>query len=323
MLPGKNQPMESIESQLIETIRRLAGGGEPSGLRLGIGDDAAVYEPPRGEDLLLTTDQVVEETHFQRSRHPAHALGYKTVARAVSDVAAMGGTPRCALLSLSLPKWARGGWLGRYLRGLAAAAERFEAPLVGGDVARGEHFNAALTVVGSAPRAKALTRGGAKPGDALYVSGRLGGSALGLANLMEGASSTRSLAVRRHLYPEPRLELGRFLRRRVGASAAIDLSDGLSADAAKLAAASSVALEIEASRVPRYRAASIDQAIHGGEEYELMFTARPGRGVPPEFEGLLLTRIGTVHSGSGVSLRTSNGVRVLRPGGFRHFESDD
>ena len=176
-----------------------------------------------------------------------------------------------------------------------------------------------VTVVGSAPRRKALKRGGAKPGDTLYVSGRLGGSALGLANLMEGARSTRSVAVRRHLYPEPRLELGRFLRRRVGASAAIDLSDGLSADAAKLAAASSVGLEIEASRVPRYRAASIDQAIHGGEEYELLFTARSGGGVPPEFEGLLLTRIGTVHSGSGVSLRTANGVRVLGPGGFRHF----
>ena len=315
--------MESIESQLIETIRRVAGGGEPKGLRLGIGDDAAVYEPPRGEDLLLTTDQVVEETHFRRNRHPAHALGYKTVARAVSDVAAMGGTPRCVLLSLSLPKWARGRWLGHYLRGLAAAVEKFEAPLVGGDVARGESFNAVLTVVGSAPRAKALTREGAKPGDTLYVSGRLGGSALGLAHLMEGRGSTRSLIARRHLYPEPRLDLGRFLRHQVGVSAAIDLSDGLSADAAKLAAASSVAFEIEASRVPRYRAASIEQALDSGEEYELLFTARADRPVPPESEGLPLTRIGTVRSGSGVRLQTANGSRLLRPGGFRHFENND
>ncbi len=315
--------MESIESQLIETIRRLAGGGEPSGLRLGIGDDAAVYEPPRGEDLLLTTDQVVEETHFQRSRHPAHALGYKTVARAVSDVAAMGGTPRCVLLSLSLPKWARGRWLAHYLRGLAAAAEKFEAPLVGGDVARGERFSAVLTVIGSAPRAKALTRAGAKPGDALYVSGRLGGSALGLANLMAGRASTRSLIARRHLYPEPRLDLGRFLRGRVGVTAAIDLSDGLSADAEKLAKASSVAFEIDASRVPCYRAASIEQALDSGEEYELLFTARPARRVPPEFEGLALTRIGVAGSGSGVKLKTANGSRLLRPRGFRHFSGGD
>ena len=315
--------MESIESQLIETVRRVAGGGELAGLRLGIGDDAAVYKPPRGEDLLLTTDQVVEETHFQRSRHPAHALGYKTVARAVSDVAAMGGTPRCVLLSLSLPKWARGRWLGHYLRGLAAAAEKFEAPLVGGDVARGERFSAVLTVVGSAPRAKALTREGAKPGDILYVSGRLGGSALGLANVREGRGSTRSLVARRHLYPEPRLDLGRFLRGRIGVTAAIDLSDGLSADAAKLAKASSVAVEIEASRVPRYRTASIEQALESGEEYELLFTARPGRRVPPEFEGLALTRIGVVGSGSGVRLQAETGSRLLRPGGFRHFDSDD
>ncbi len=312
--------MELIESQLIETIRRVAGGGESAGLRLGIGDDTAVYAPPRGEDLLLTTDQVVEDTHFRRSRHPAYALGYKTVARAVSDIAAMGGTPRCVLLSLSLPQWVRGRWLGDYLRGLAASVEKFEAPLVGGDVARSKLFNAALTVIGSAPRNKALTRGGAKAGDRLYVSGRLGGSALGLVKLMEGGGSIRSRAVRRHLYPEPRLELGRFLGRQVGASAAIDLSDGLSADAAKLATASSVALEVEASRVPRYRAASIDQALHGGEEYELLFTARPGRGILSAFEGLPLTRIGTVQAGSGVGLRTNGVTGPLQPEGFQHFQ---
>ena len=194
---------------------------------------------------------------------------------------------------------------------------------MGGDIARGERFNAVLTVVGSAPRSEALTRGGAKPGDTLYVSGRLGGSALGLAKLMAGRSSARSLSVRRHLYPEPRLNLGRFLRRQVGAAAAIDLSDGLSADAAKLAAASSVAFEIKASQIPCYRAASIEQAVDSGEEYELLFATRPDRDVPPEFEGLPLTRIGTVRSGSGVRLRTSNTTHPLRPGGFRHFERDD
>ncbi len=314
--------MQPVENQIIETIRRVAGGAKLAGLRLGIGDDTAVYKPPRGEELLLTTDQVIESTHFKRRHHPAHALGYKTVARAVSDVAAMGGTPRCVLLSLCLPPWARGAWLSRYLRGLSTAVEKFEAPLVGGDVASGGRFSAVLTVVGSAPRAKALTRGGAKPGDAVYVSGRLGGSVLGLANLMAGAGSTRSGAVRRHLYPEPRLGFGRFLRRPVRASAAIDLSDGLSADAAKLARASCASIEIEAARVPLFRAASLTQALHGGEEYELLFTVGPRRRVPPDFEGLPLTRIGIVHSGSGVTLRTASGVRALRADGFQHFEGE-
>ena len=313
--------MQSVEDQIIEAIRRVAGGAEPYGLRVGIGDDTAVYRPPRNEELLLTTDQVVETTHFEPDRHPAHALGYKTIARALSDIAAMGGTPRCVLLSLCLPGWTHGRWLGQYIRGLSGAVARFEAPLVGGDVASGGRFSAALTVVGSVPRTKALTRAGAKRGDLIYVSGRLGGSMLGLERLMQNTGTTRSGTLRRHLYPEPRLELGRFLRESVGASAAIDLSDGLSADTAKLAAASSVAVEIEASKVPRHRAASIEQALHGGEEYELLFAVRPGRAVPPHFDGVLLTRIGVVQPGSRVTVRSGSELRPLRPEGFQHFEN--
>lgn len=311
--------MQSVERKIIDTIRRIAGGDHQIGLRLGIGDDTAVYEPPPGEDLLLTTDQVVEGTHFRRSIHPAHALGYKTVARAVSDIGAMGGESHCVLLALSLPVWAQGDWLGRYLRGLSLAAERFDAPLVGGDVARGERFSASLTVVGSVPPATALTRSGAKPGDLLYVSGHLGGSVLGLEVLSKGGSA-RTVAARRHLYPEPRLELGRFLRRQVGASAAIDLSDGLSVDAAKLAMASSVAAEIESLRIPRFRGASINRAIFGGEEYELLFAVRPKTKVPAVFEHLALTRIGRITTGSGITLKTEEGVHVLKAAGFQHFQ---
>ena len=312
--------MRSVEGQIIETIRRLGGGVETAALRLGIGDDAAVYRPPRGEDVLLTTDQIVEATHFERDRHPVQALGYKTVARALGDIAAMGGAPRCTLLSLCLPPWALPSWIGLYLRGFFRAAKKFEAPLAGGDLARGERFSAALTVIGSAPQDKALTRGGAKPGDLLYVSGRLGGSSLGLEILSKGGSP-RGAAARRHLYPAPRLDLGRFLRVRGVASAAIDLSDGLSSDAAKLAAASSVAVEIEASRVPRYRGASLQRALHGGEEYELLFTASPQLAVPPLFEQGPLTRIGSVQTGSGVVLKTENEARVLEVEEFQHFEA--
>lgn len=312
--------MKSVERQIIEAVSRIAQCDEWVNLRLGIGDDTAVYVPPIGEDLLLTTDQVVEGTHFEREIHPAHALGYKTIARAVSDIAAMGGGSLCCLLSLCLPDWTRPDWLRHYLRGLSVAIGRFNIPLVGGDVARGEKFNATLSVVGSVSQTAALTRHNAEPGDRLYVSGLLGGSALGLKILREGGSSRR-VAVRRHLYPEPRLALGRFLRNEVSASAAIDLSDGLSSDVIKLALASSVAIEIDARSIPCYRGCSVDEAIVGGEEYELLFTVPAKVKVPGAFDHVPLTKIGTIKTGSGVKLRTENGLITLQDRGFHHFES--
>lgn len=312
--------MKSVERQIIEAVSRIAQCDGLVNLRFGIGDDTAVYVPPKGEDLLLTTDQVVEGTHFERGIHPAHALGYKTIARAVSDIAAMGGRSLCCLLSLCLPEWTRSGWFRYYLQGLSAAIGRFNTPIVGGDVARGEKFNATLSAVGSVPQTAALTRYNAEPGDRVYVSGLLGGSALGLKILREGGSSRRA-AVRRHLYPEPRLSLGRFLRNEVGASAAIDLSDGLSSDVARLALASSVAIEIDALSIPCYRGCSVDDAIVGGEDYELLFTVPAEVKVPVAFDHVPLTKIGKIRTGSGVKLKTESGLIILQDGGFHHFES--
>jgi thiamine-monophosphate kinase len=256
---------------------------------MGIGDDCAIYRP-RGsaEDLLFTTDLLVEDVHFRRATHRAEDAGWKALARGLSDIAAMGGTPRFFLLSLALATWADARWVDGFYRGLLRLAAQVGVTLVGGDVGRAEKVMCDIVVCGAVPRGRALRRDGARAGDAIYVSGRLGGSALGLA-------SGRGAAGRRHLRPEPRLGLGRFLRERLGATAAMDLSDGLSMDLWRMCQASKLQAEIEAP--PRFAGASLEQALHGGEDYELLFTVRPRTAVPDKFEGVPLTRIGVMRRG--------------------------
>jgi thiamine-monophosphate kinase len=271
------------EPQLIEAIRRRAG--IPRGLVLGIGDDCAVFRP-RGaaEDLLFTTDLFIEDVHFRRDTHRPEDAGWKALARGLSDIAAMGGEPRFCLLSLALAPWTDRPWIDRFYRGLLRLAARAGAPLAGGDLGHAEKLACDIVVCGAVPRGKALRRDGARAGDSLYVSGRLGGSALGL-------STQAGRAWKRHLRPEPRLALGRFLRGR--ATAAMDLSDGLSLDLQRLAAASGLAAEIAAP--PRFPGAALELALHGGEDYELLFTARGP--IPDAFEGIPLTRIGIMRKG--------------------------
>lgn len=313
--------METAEEAIIRQIQRASQAPPARLVRLGIGDDTAVVRMPAGSgEVLLTTDQIIENTHFIRSRHPAAALGHKTLARGLSDIAAMGGKPVCFLLSLCLPEWARGAWLKHYIYGMFRLGRTHYVPCVGGDVARGERFTAAITVVGTTPPAAALTRHGARPGDLLYVSGSLGGSTLGLTKLLSRGAS-RGAAVHRHLYPEPRLALGSFLRRKPKASAAIDLSDGLSTDLSRLARSSRVGAEIDAAAIPVFRGATFEQALHGGEEYELLFTVKPSTRVPASFEGVPLTRIGRIRKQRGVVIRSERSVEVLEPRGFEHFES--
>ena len=231
----------------------------------------------------------------------------------------MGGWPCYYVLSISVPAWAAGQWIRHYFTGMFRLCKPLGVALVGGDVARGERFSAGVVMAGTAPKGKALLRGGAKPGDAIYVSGRLGGSALGLQRLLGGTKGIRDPAVRRHLYPRPRLELGRFLRQRLRATAAMDLSDGLSMDLGRLTRASGVGAEIDAAAVPRFPGASLDQALHGGEDYELLFSVPASRRVPAEFNGLPLTRIGTVVAGHRVTLLKDGRRRPFRPEGFQHF----
>jgi thiamine-monophosphate kinase len=299
--------VDMLEVEIVERIRRLARPPRGGGLVLGIGDDCAICRP-RGaaEDLLFTSDMLIEGVHFLPATHGPEDIGWKALARGLSDIAAMGGEPRFSLVSLALARWADAKWIDAFYRGLLRLARREGVALIGGDLARGPHLMCDIVVCGAVPRGQALRRSGARPGDAIYVSGALGGSDLGLAR---GAGR----AWRRHLRPEPRLALGRFLRR-LGATAAMDLSDGLSLDLHRLCRASRVKAEISAP--PVYPGATLRQALDGGEDYELLFTAPPRSPVPPEFEGLPLTRIGTMRRGApSVDL---DGV-PLPPRGWDHF----
>ena len=274
---------------------------------LGIGDDCAIVGG-NGEDLLFTTDMLLEDVHFRRGTHTAEQVGWKALARGLSDIAAMGGTPRFFLISLAVGRWAGPRWVDGFFKGALRLARREKAALIGGDLARSAHAGCDVVVCGAAPRGKALRRDGARPGDAIYVSGRLGGSALGLA-------TRRGAAWRRHLRPEPRLALGRFLRERLHATGAMDLSDGLSLDLRRMCLASRCRAEIEAP--PIFRGASLEQALHGGEDYELLFTVSARTRVPADFDGVPLTRIGQMRKGRAGGVRLNG--RVLRPLGYDHF----
>ncbi len=312
--------MRVNEEEIVSDILRQASRGPRRGVSVGVGDDAAVVAaPPSGERLLLSTDQVIEGTHFIPDLHPPRALGHKCLARALSDIAAMGGAPCYFLLSLCLPAWVDRDWLRAYLAGLLRLSRRCRVPLVGGDVAGGQQFGADVAIVGAVGGRRLLRRGGAKPGHRIFVSGRLGGSALGLERLSTKTFPVSDPAIRRHLYPRPRLELGRFLRERVGATAAMDLSDGLSTDLERLANAGGVGAEIDERAVPRFRGATAAQALHGGEDYELLFTVPAKKKVPPSFRRIRLTQVGRVRSEPGIVLLSEDGPRALQPEGFEHF----
>jgi thiamine-monophosphate kinase len=298
------------EDSILDRVRRRVAIPRGSPVIAGIGDDCAIFRPAGAkEDLLFTTDLLVEGVHFDRATHPPAAVGHKALARGLSDIAAMGGKPNFCLLSLAVPGWADAAWITRFYDGLLRLARRAGVILAGGDLARAERCACDIVVAGSVPRGSALRRSGARPGDAIYVSGRLGGSALGLA-------TGKGPAWKRHLLPEPRLELGRFLRGRLRATAAMDLSDGLSLDLRRLCVASKVSAEIEAP--PIFPRATLDQALNGGEDYELLFTVRAGTRVPPRFEKLPLTRIGTILRGSPGRILFSG--RPLAPLGYDHFK---
>jgi thiamine-monophosphate kinase len=302
-------PLTGGEAELLEAINRRVRLPAGRGFALGIGDDCAIYRP-RGarEDLLFTTDLLLEDVHFRHETHPPEALGHKALARGLSDIAAMGGVPRFCLLSLAAGARTDRRWMDRFYDGLLRLARRYGAPLIGGDLARADKTACDIVVCGAVPRSRALRRDGAHAGDEIYVSGRLGGSALGL-------ESRTGKAWDRHLRPQPRLALGVFLRERAGASAAMDLSDGISLDLHRMALASGLEAAIEPP--PRFPGASPEQALHGGEDYELLFTLRPRRQMPARFGSIPLTRIGVMRRGRPGAVYLSG--EPLAPLGYDHF----
>jgi len=318
--------MPLAEKSLIEGIRRSAR--QPGGsVRLGIGDDCAVLRPPKGHQILVTTDYTLENIHFRRSWHAPEIVGRRCLTRGLSDIAAMGGKPLAAFLSLALPADLPQRWVDQFMRGLLGLARECNVPLAGGDTAQSlEGILADIIVLGSAPNGKALVRSGAKPGDRIYVSGELGGGTAALKEFLAGRKP-RPQDYPRHFHPVPRLKLGEFLRVRGIATALIDLSDGLSTDLGHICEESQVGAEILADQIPRARVGrkrdpiDLKLALHGGEDYELLFTAPARKHVPSTVAGVAITPIGRITPGKRILLRTGTRVEALEPRGWEHFRS--
>jgi thiamine-monophosphate kinase len=315
------------ERELIAFIRARAErlGRRKNGiLTLGIGDDCAVLRPRRGKELVVTTDLSLENVHFRRDWHPPQSIGHRCLARGLSDLAAMGARPEAAFLSFALPGELTGKWMEGFLAGMTALAELHRVPLAGGDMAKSRLVVADIVLLGSLPKGKALLRSGARPGDVIYVTGALGGSAAELRALESRPADFRgrSKAGHPHLYPEPRLAAGRRLIRDSLATAAIDVSDGLSTDLSHLCEESGVAAEIDAEALPIDARATLEQALHGGEDYELLFTASAKTVVPNQLGGVLTHAIGRMKKrGKGPQVELVHGGTrsALTAGGWEHF----
>ena len=358
------------EDRLIARIASALGNGNwraRENLRLGIGDDAAVVAAGSGTEWALSCDAFLEGVHFRANLHPPDSVGYKALARATSDLAAMGAIPRFFLLTLALPKDRTGKWLDQFLAGMRRAAREFGMTLIGGDTTKSHAIFVSITVVGENPvaartgvigenrSASLVRRSGARPGDRIYVSGgNLGAAQLGLLLLKSGLEFPRQrgftgeakgrtklhmLALKAHLYPRIRVDLGVFLARTQLASAMIDISDGLSTDLGRLCTASGVGTRIWAERIPcvqipaglrgkdaealaRLRLDPLKLALDGGEDYELLFTV-PSKNEKrlrraPEFQEL--RKIGEIVRGRKIALVQKDGSeKQLISGGWDPF----
>jgi thiamine-monophosphate kinase len=331
------------EAEFVHWLRRRWPDRAP-GLKLGIGDDAALVRPARGRDLVLTTDLSLEGVHFRLDLHPPRSIGHRALARALSDLAAMGARPRFALLSLSLPRTIRRSWITAFYDGLGALAQSLGVTLIGGDTALTDSgaVMADVIAIGEVQHNRALRRRGAQPQDGVFVTGRLGMSALGLAFLAsakhpahaaaagELRARDRRAAVLAHLYPAPRCRVGMALAKRRVASAAIDVSDGFAHDLARLCDASGCSAVVWEDRLPlvdfkeqRDRTPGpLELGLYGGEDYELLFTVPHSRRsqIPRAISGVALHPVGEIRSGRGLTLIGRGGVTIpIEARGYDHF----
>ncbi len=270
----------------------------------------------------MTTDFSLEDVHFRCDWHPADAVGHRCLARGLSDIAAMGGTPRAAFLSLALPAAIQQSWVNKFLSGFLKLAGRCSVALAGGDTARSPGgILADIVVLGSVPAGEAILRSAARPGDLIYVTGNLG-AAMADLNRLQSGEKLRPASHRKHFYPEPRIAVGQYLREHKLATAMIDISDGLSTDLSHICEESSVGAVIHADRLPA--AVSSDEglqfALHGGDEYELLFTARPHSRIPKQTARVPVTQIGEIVRGKQMKLRLPDGSHeALDARGWEHF----
>jgi thiamine-monophosphate kinase len=308
------------EKKLIRQIRNSAHGG--GSVVTGIGDDCAVLRIPTAHEMLVTTDFSIENVHFRRDWHTPEAVGRRCLTRGLSDIAAMGGDPQASFLSLAVPNECPQTWIDRFLQGLLGLAKEFKIPLAGGDTAASPHgIMADIVVIGSVPRGTAILRSGAKVGNRIYVTGDLGHSAAAIAALTQSHSTGRP---RKSFRPLPRVAVGQYLRRHALASAMIDLSDGLSTDLEHICQESHVGAELDAEGIPRARdgagkkRVALDFALHGGDDYELLFTSSAA--IPRKIAGIPITQIGRITRGAGMRLIAADGKsRLLQAQGWEHF----
>jgi thiamine-monophosphate kinase len=343
--PDRSDADESASSSFIP---------HPSSLLVGIGDDAAVFRTPTGRDTVVTADLLVEDVDFFRRITEPSALGHKSLAVSLSDIAAMGARPRFALLSLGVPQttW-ESGFLDDFYSGFLALAAEHDVVLVGGDVSRSpDRIVVDSIVVGEVESGRAVLRSGARVGDQIFVTGALGGAAAGLRLLEKSLTLSEDLThdfpiefdqlAARQTKPTPRVVWGAHVCEERLATAMIDLSDGLSSDLAHLCRESNVGAVLDWSQIPvdpllRHTSALADNsfthtvvadahtlALHGGEDFELLFTVNPRDllKLPRELEGVPVTRIGEItEAGEGLKLQRHQHLEDLRPAGFEHFHS--
>jgi thiamine-monophosphate kinase len=329
------------ELALLSRIRSRAARLSANELRLGIGDDCALIRHRTREELAVTTDLSIAGRHFRLDWHSPEAVGHRVLARGLSDLAAMGARPVAAFLSLGLPRELiaatsrRRAWVEMFFDGFLALAESHKVPLAGGDLAESPIAVADISLVGAVPQGRALLRSGARLGDLIYVTGVLGGAAAGLARLAELAGSAKSSSkppripkkleplLAPHLYPQPRIAQGRWLVRSKLASGAIDLSDGLSTDLAHLCEESGVSAEVDAAALPLHPGATLAQALNGGEDYELLFTAPTSARLPRSIAGVPVSKIGRIvrrrRGQPQLALMNPDGAHPLEPRGWEHF----
>ena len=325
------EEVENMEDKLIarlaQRIPSVGHLGTPpyTEVRLGIGDDAAVLGQS-SKEWAVSCDSSLEGVHFRHASHPPESIGYKSLARAVSDLAAMGARPRYFLLALALPAAKTGHWLDRFAAGMAKAARELNIRLIGGDTSKSQNVMISITVLGEVAPGRAITRSGARPGDLIYVSGQLGRAQLGLELILRGLARRRSLRrfLQPHLYPEIPLALGQWLAARSIATAMMDISDGLSTDLARLGDASGVGAGVWSVKIPRVKIPAalahlnlnvLELALHGGEDYGLLFTVRPKsakllRRLSPKFR---ITCIGEITHQKQIALIRDNATETALP----------
>ena len=312
------------EDELLTAIGRVLSGTGPEVL-VPVGDDAAVVRRGAG-DLVLSTDALVEGTHFDRAMSTPRDIGYKAIAASISDIAAMAASPRYALCALTLSDDVDAGWTMELFGGMREASDEFACTLIGGNLARGADVTVAITVTGEVARGAAVRRGGAKPEDVVVVTGTLGGAAAGRRLARRGAPWTEDEldAIHHHERPAPRVGEAPVLARN-GATAMIDVSDGLARDLVRLCEASGVGVRLDPATVPAHPAAAEGEALGGGEDYELLATM-PSAGAVADAAGELadvfatpLTAIGTITTEGLQTVDDSGKTHPLEPSGWDHF----